>query len=123
MNIYINALSKNDGETRTLFHRLVEKLEKDGYTTSHSKKLFDEGRVKLAVIEDSRELTTRDTGFVGYMFCSAFKGKYPLSPNRVLQNYNELVINQNEILLSRLYEEEFKEKQLSRANRVTVVDY
>lgn len=128
MKIYINANCKNNGisndnDTRTAFFALIEKLENDGYSTGNSRKLFDEGRIILAAIEEGKQLTIRDTRFVGYMFCSAFKGKYPLSPKSVLQNYNELVINQNEALLSNLYEEEFREEQLARANRVSVVDY
>lgn len=134
MRIFIDVNSSIHGETKEdstkYFYELVDKLEHLGYDSLWSRDEFAKGTAITAIIgtdflkgngyppsgtyKCNKNFTTQDMGFVGAMFCSHSPDKYPLSLKTVLDNFEEIVIKENETLLKILYIKEKKEYEEKR---------
>jgi hypothetical protein len=60
---------------------------------------------------EERSLGLRhDMCWVGYMWCFAQTNKHPLSPKKVWENIEEIVLKDNRIQFNQLYELELKQR-------------
>jgi hypothetical protein len=128
----IILLLSNKYEANVYLRLILNRLERDGFNLNCSRKQVEMGMAHFAVIDNkeeydkenkslirTKEVITYDTISLGYMFCLSFKGKLPLSPKALFDNYEELIINKNKQLLMQLYtSEREKWNQLRQGNKL-----
>jgi hypothetical protein len=91
------------------FDLLCKKLEVNGYDLTWSRIQYGRGTAKVgAITTEDKVFRTMESILIGYCFCGSHPGMHPVSSKSLLQNFEEIVLNQNQDLLNEIYIKEYK---------------
>ena len=112
MEIYLDFITFTEEEKKQqnyYFNLLCKKLKANGYDLSWSRIQYDRATAKVGVITTKdKVLRTMESILIGYCYCGLHPGMHPLSTKTLVDNYEEVVINQNQERINQLYILEYK---------------
>jgi len=112
MHIYMDFITFTEEakkEQDYYFDLLCKKLEVNGYDLTWSRIQYGRGTAKVgAITTEDKVFRTMESILIGYCFCGSHPGMHPVSSKSLLQNFEEIVLNQNQDLLNEIYIKEYK---------------
>jgi hypothetical protein len=112
MHIYMDFITFTEEakkEQDIYFELLCNKLEANGYDLKWSRTQYGTGTAKVgAITTEDKVFRTMESILIGYRFCSSYPGMHPLSSKTLVENFEEIVLKQNQERLNELYVQEYK---------------
>ena len=121
MHIYLDFITFTEEAKQDqdyCFDLLCKKLEANGYDLKWSRIQYGRGTAKVgAITTEDKVFRTMESILIGYRFCSSYPGMHPVSSKSLVQNFEEIVLKQNQEFLNELYVKEYKALQQNRQKR------
>jgi hypothetical protein len=112
MHIYMDFMTFTEEakkEQDIYFNLLCKNLEANGYDLKWSRIQYGRGTAKVGTITtEDKVFRTMESILIGYCFCGSHPGMHPLSSKALVENFEEIVLKQNQERLNELYVQEYK---------------
>jgi hypothetical protein len=113
MHIYLDFITFTEEAKQDqdyYFDLLCKKLEANVYDLKWSRIQYGRGTAKVgAITTEDKVFRTMESILIGYRFCSSYPGMHPVSSKSLVQNFEEIVLKQNQDRLDEMYIQEYKE--------------